>query len=59
MTDWKWINIFARDILLACLMMWVNFEVEYKSWWAAFIMGALVVLVSWHFIEYKNIRRRL
>ena len=58
MIDWKWINIFVRDIVIALLIGWVNWKVEYQSWWAAFLMGAMFVLVSWHLDAYMKIQRR-
>ena len=59
MKDWRWINVFARDAILAALVVWVNFKVDYRSWWAAFILGMIVVLISWHFSEFIEEKRRL
>lgn len=44
----RWINIFVRDILLILIMLYVNWYVSYESWWAAFILGMLLILITWH-----------
>ena len=55
----RWINIFIRDILLALVIAYVNYSTGFRSWWAAFTMGAMVVLISWHFSDLLESRRRL
>ena len=57
--DWKWINIFLRDMFLAIVISWVNYKVDFQSWWVAFLMGALFVLVTWHLNDYIKLHKRI
>lgn len=57
--DFKWANIFIRDILLIFVTLWVNFSVSFRSWSAAFAVGMLVVLISWHFDEYIKEKQKI
>jgi len=50
----KWINIFCRDICLVLVVAYLNSIADYRSWWLAFLMGAMFVLVSWHFEECRK-----
>jgi|TARA_R100000093_G_scaffold65731_1_gene36813 hypothetical protein len=50
----KWLNIFFRDIFLIIVVEILNFKVNFESWWLAFLSGAMVVLVSWHFEECRR-----
>jgi|TARA_R100001244_G_scaffold96497_2_gene72188 hypothetical protein len=52
--DWKWFNIFMRDICLMLVIFIVNYQSNFQSWWGAFLTGAMVVLTSWHFEECKK-----
>jgi|TARA_R100001530_G_scaffold66722_1_gene47703 hypothetical protein len=52
--NWKWFNIFFRDILLICVIEILNFRVNFQSWWLAFLAGAMVVLISWHFEDCRK-----
>ena len=56
---WRWINIFARDTILILLMLYVNYRVSFQSWFAACIMGMLIVLLTWHFTDFLNYRRNI
>ena len=54
----NWINIFIRDILLAVVIVVVNYRTHFISWWVGFVTGMLVVWVTWQlsdFIRYKKI----
>ena len=59
MIDWKWINIFVRDILLILVIAWVNYAVSYRSWVAAALAGMMIVLITWHFNDLIKERRGL
>jgi len=54
--NWKWINIFVRDVILMTIIMILNHRANYNSWWLAFLSGAMIVLVSWHFEECRSIQ---
>jgi len=55
----KWFNIFFRDICLILVLGYVNYSVHYRSWWAAFLTGALVVWISWQFTDYLKYKREI
>jgi len=57
--NFRWINIFLRDIILIGLISWVNWRVDYQSWWAACITGMIIVLITWHFQDFLETNRRL
>jgi len=50
----KWLNIFLRDMFLIIVVEILNFKVNFESWWLAFLLGALFVLISWHFEECRR-----
>jgi hypothetical protein len=41
--NWRWTNIFLRDIFLIIVVEILNFRVNFESWWLAFLLGAMVV----------------
>jgi len=55
--EYKWINIFIRDVLLSLVMMFVNYFTHFRSWWSGVATGMLIVYVSWHFNDYLNYKR--
>jgi high-affinity Fe2+/Pb2+ permease len=52
--NWRWFNIFVRDIMLIIVICVMNHRTNYSSWWLGFVAGAMFVLVSWHFEECKK-----
>jgi len=52
--NWKWFNIFIRDIMLIIVICIMNQRSNYNSWWIAFLTGGMVVLVSWHFEDCRK-----
>lgn len=48
MSKFRWINIFIRDFFLAAAVVGVNYYVGFQSWFAAFALGMIVVLTTWH-----------
>ena len=52
--NWRWTNIFLRDIFLIIVVEILNFMVNFESWWLAFLLGAMFVLISWHFEECRR-----
>ena len=57
--EFRWINLFVRDILLILVLMAVNYWTNFNSWWVGFTTGMTVVWVSWHYFEYISSKRRL
>lgn len=55
--DFKWINIFARDMLLVLVMSVVHVVTHFNSKSAWFISGMLVVFISWQFSDFKQYKR--
>jgi len=53
--NWRWTNIFLRDIFLIIVVEILNFMVNFESWWLAFLLGAMFVLISWHFEECRRL----
>lgn len=56
----RWINIFIRDCLLIIVIVVVDYLTYFRSRWVAFIMGMLVVWITWQFsdyIKYKKLKR--
>ena len=56
---YKWQNIFARDMFLIVVIVWINETLDYNSWFAAVLVGMMIVLVSWHFSDLMKEKRRL
>jgi len=52
--NWRWFNIFVRDIMLIIIICIMNHRANYDSWWVAFLAGAMFVLVSWHFEDCRK-----
>ena len=52
--NWRWVNIFVRDMFLIVVVEILNFMVNFESWWLAFLLGAMFVLISWHFEECRR-----
>jgi len=50
----RWFNIFARGILLIIVIVVIDYLTGFKSRWVAFIMGMLVVYISWQFTDFIN-----
>ena len=59
MSNFKWTNIFIRDILLSIVIIVVNFYANFNSWFAAFAAGMVVVLTTWHLSDLIKLKRRL
>lgn len=59
MRNFKWINIFIRDILLVAVIFWINHTLNYRSFVAAMLVGMMVVLVTWHLSDFIKLNRRL
>ena len=57
--EFKWFNIFVRDIILIGLLIYINVSNSFKSYWVGFLTGMAVVYVSWQFTDYLNEKRRL
>jgi len=55
----RWINIFIRDILITFLLTWVNYQVNFKSWWVACLIGMQIVLVTWHLSDFLENKRSI
>jgi len=55
----QWINIFVRDGLLAAVVVWINWTLSYNSWFAAFLMGMIVVMTTWHLSDLIKLNRSL
>jgi len=54
---WRWINIFVRDLILSGLLIWANFTLDFQSWFAACVMGMILVLMAWHLQDLIKERR--
>ena len=55
----RWINIFVRDFCLAILIFYVNYKAHYNSFWAALLLGSIVVLMAWHISDYLKTKRKV
>ena len=53
----QWINIFVRDILLAIVIAYLNWTLNYQLWIGGVLMGMMFVLVSWHISGLLKQRR--
>tara|TARA_R100000750_G_C2328019_1_gene89024 strand:+ start:348 stop:644 length:297 start_codon:yes stop_codon:yes gene_type:complete len=54
-----WINIFVRDIFIAAAIMGINYLLNFKSFFAAMLIGMQMVLVTWHLHDFIKLNRRL
>jgi len=52
--EFKWINLFIRDMLLIVVIVIVDYTTDFRSRWIAFIMGMLLVWITWQFADYLN-----
>ena len=59
LNKYKWTNIFVRDILLILVVIWINEALDYNSWFAAVLVGMMIVLVTWHLNDLLKEKRRL
>lgn len=55
----KWVNLFIRDVILIGLISWVNWKVDFQSWWAACVTGMIIVLMTWHLSDLLYEKRGL
>jgi hypothetical protein len=55
--DFKWLNIFIRDILLILVIAYVQVKTYFNSKWVWFITGMIVVWVSWQYSDYNKFKR--
>ena len=59
MDKFKWINIFVRDLILSGIIVWMNYVLEYQSWFAAALAGMIIVQTSWHLNDLLKEKRGL
>jgi len=54
-----WINSFVRDLLLAFVLIYINYNNNFSSWWLGLITGMFITYVSWKLQDYYKLRRTL
>ena len=54
MKKFQWINLFVRDILLVLIIAYLDWKLNYNTWIYPFLMGEMMVLISWHFSDFYN-----
>lgn len=57
--EFRWFNVFFRDLLLVLVVMSVQYWSHFKSKWVFFITGMLVVWISWQFSDFLDYKRRI
>jgi len=57
--NWKWINIFLRDLFLSAALLGMNFLLNYQSWFAAWLLGMQMVLMAWHLHDFIKLNKEL
>jgi len=56
-SEFKWWNIFIRDLFLAVVIFIVHYQTKFQSTMVWFITGMLLVWISWHFSDYVKLMR--
>ena len=54
MKKFQWINTFIRDILLISVVSYIDWITNYNTWICPFMMGSLLVLMSWKISDLYN-----
>lgn len=55
--EFTWLNIFVRDFLLIFVVIIIHIKTNFNSRWVWFIIGMLVVYVSWQITDYINYKK--